>query len=44
MASHFVCVCQAAELVTSNLSEYESHMLSTKLYLEQRLEVSEWCG
>ncbi|XP_073332058.1 selenocysteine lyase isoform X2 [Pagrus major] len=29
---------KAAELVTSNLSEYESHMRSTKLYLEERLK------
>uniref|UniRef100_UPI0037E8865C selenocysteine lyase n=1 Tax=Semicossyphus pulcher TaxID=241346 RepID=UPI0037E8865C len=29
---------KAAELVTSNLSDYKSHMLSTKLYLEERLE------
>ncbi|KAM7012792.1 selenocysteine lyase isoform 1-T1 [Tautogolabrus adspersus] len=29
---------KAAELVTSNLSDYESHMRSTKLYLEERLE------
>lgn len=29
---------KAAELVASNLSDYKSHMLSTKLYLEQRLE------
>lgn len=28
---------KAAELVTSNLSVYESHMRSTKLYLEERL-------
>lgn len=28
---------KAAELVTSNLAEYESHMRSTKLYLEERL-------
>uniref|UniRef100_A0A3Q3JQZ3 Selenocysteine lyase n=1 Tax=Monopterus albus TaxID=43700 RepID=A0A3Q3JQZ3_MONAL len=29
---------KAAELVTSNLSDYESHMRSTKLYLEERLQ------
>lgn len=29
---------KAAELVTSNLSDYESHMRSTKLYLEERLK------
>ncbi|XP_034562583.1 selenocysteine lyase [Notolabrus celidotus] len=29
---------KAAELVASNLSEYESHMQCIKLYLEQRLE------
>ncbi|XP_029988090.1 selenocysteine lyase [Sphaeramia orbicularis] len=29
---------KAAELVTSNLSEYESQMQSTKLYLEERLQ------
>lgn len=29
---------KAAELVTSNLSDYESHMQSTKLYLEDRLK------
>ncbi|KAM8745378.1 selenocysteine lyase [Acanthopagrus latus] len=29
---------KAAELVTANLSEYESHMRSTKLYLEERLK------
>ncbi|CAG5861805.1 unnamed protein product [Menidia menidia] len=28
---------KAAELVTSNLSEYQSHMQSIKLYLEERL-------
>uniref|UniRef100_A0A3Q1AKM5 Selenocysteine lyase n=1 Tax=Amphiprion ocellaris TaxID=80972 RepID=A0A3Q1AKM5_AMPOC len=28
---------KAAELVTSHLSEYESHMQSTKLYLEEQL-------
>ncbi|XP_071373720.1 selenocysteine lyase [Centroberyx affinis] len=28
---------KAAELVTSNLSDYERHMLSTRLYLEERL-------
>lgn len=34
-------VRQAAELVTSHLSEYESHMRRTTLYLEERLEVRE---
>ncbi|XP_029286103.1 selenocysteine lyase isoform X2 [Cottoperca gobio] len=29
---------KAAEMVTSNLSDYESHMRSTKLYLEERLK------
>ncbi|XP_034736335.1 selenocysteine lyase [Etheostoma cragini] len=29
---------KAAELVTCNLSDYESHMRSTKLYLEERLK------
>ncbi|XP_068447595.1 selenocysteine lyase [Clinocottus analis] len=29
---------KAAELVTSNLSDYESHMQSTKLYMEDRLK------
>ncbi|XP_042371262.1 selenocysteine lyase-like, partial [Plectropomus leopardus] len=29
---------KAAELVTSNLSDYESHMRSTKLYLEEQLK------
>ncbi|XP_026160897.1 selenocysteine lyase isoform X2 [Mastacembelus armatus] len=29
---------KAAELVTSNLPDYESHMRSTKLYLEKRLK------
>lgn len=29
---------KAAELVTSNLSDYEGHMRSTKLYLEERLK------
>ncbi|XP_028259829.1 selenocysteine lyase [Parambassis ranga] len=29
---------KAAELVISNLSDYESHMRSTKLYLEERLQ------
>ncbi|KAM3619327.1 uncharacterized protein V6R79_006341 [Siganus canaliculatus] len=29
---------KAAELVASNLSEYESHMRSTRLYLEERLK------
>uniref|UniRef100_A0AAQ4R2J0 Selenocysteine lyase n=1 Tax=Gasterosteus aculeatus aculeatus TaxID=481459 RepID=A0AAQ4R2J0_GASAC len=29
---------KAAELVTSNLSDYESHMRTTKLYLEERLK------
>ncbi|KAM9383949.1 selenocysteine lyase isoform 1-T3 [Pholidichthys leucotaenia] len=29
---------KAAELVTTNLSDYESHMRSTKLYLEEQLQ------
>ncbi|XP_026202102.1 selenocysteine lyase [Anabas testudineus] len=31
---------KAAELVTANLSEYESHMRSTRLYLEERLQAT----
>ncbi|KAF3691286.1 Selenocysteine lyase [Channa argus] len=31
---------KAAELVTANLSEYESHMRSIKLYLEERLQAT----
>lgn len=34
-----LCVLQAAELVTANLSDYESHMKSTRGYLEERLQV-----
>lgn len=31
---------KAADLVTSNLSEYEAHMRSVKLYLEQQLKLA----
>ncbi|TMS19938.1 Selenocysteine lyase [Larimichthys crocea] len=34
---------KAAELVTSNLSDYESHMRSTKLHLEERLKAGGYC-
>lgn len=34
-----LCVCQAAELVTTNLVDYADHMQKTRIYLEERLKV-----
>ncbi|CAB1323760.1 unnamed protein product [Coregonus sp. 'balchen'] len=38
MANNETGVLMAAELVNSNLTEYETHMLDTRDYLEERLE------
>lgn len=42
--SFCLSLCQAAELVTANLSSYQSHMLIIKAYLEERLQVSVSCN
>lgn len=34
-----LCVCQAAELVSTNLVDYMDHMQKTRVYLEERLKV-----